>query len=176
MTDISLSKIEKMIYLMRGQRVMLDSDLAQLYGVETKVFNQAIKRNLGRFPDDFMFACNSSELEDLRSQFVTSNPLSAWKYKRWTLPMVFTESGIAMLSSVLNSDRAIQVNISIIRTFVKLRSFLAMENSTSSRVDTLEKNTTKLFKIVFERMDTLEEIITPKISPNRKKIGLKNEK
>jgi hypothetical protein len=87
--------------------------------------------------------------------------------------MVFTESGVAMLSTVINSEQAIQVNISIIRTFIKLRSFLAMENSQSERVEKLEKNTMKLFKIVFERMDTIEEVIIPKVTSNRKKIGLK---
>jgi hypothetical protein len=155
---------------------MLDSDLAELYGVETKVFNQAVRRNLERFPEDFMMRCDFKELEDLRSQFVTSNPASHWKHKRRTPPMLFTENGVAMLSSILNTPHAIQVNIAIIRVFVKLRSFLAMENSTNEKVVRLEKNATRLFKIVFERMDTLEEIIIPKLSPNRKKIGLKGEK
>lgn len=113
-------QIEKLIYVIRGQKVMLDSDLAELYGVETKVLNQAVKRNISRFPEDFMFECNSRGLDDLRSQFVTSNATNTWKYKRWTSPLVFTEVGIAMLSTVLKSERAIQVNISIMRTFIKL--------------------------------------------------------
>lgn len=165
--------IEKMIYFIRGQKVMMDSDLAELYGVETKRLIEQVKRNMSRFPEDFMFVCNSDELDDLRSQFATSNSPNTWKYKRWTNPMVFTESGIAMLSSILNSERAIQVNISIIRIFVKLRSFLVMENSSDKRIDQLEKNTNKLFKIVFERMDSLEEVVTPKIPQKRKRIGLK---
>lgn len=105
--NIQLEQIQNMIYVIRGQRVMLDSDLAQLYKVETKVLNQAVKRNLKRFPDDFMFQCNSSELESLRSQFVTSKEANVWNYKRRTSPMIFTENGVAMLSSVLKSDTAI---------------------------------------------------------------------
>jgi len=152
-----------MIYCIRDHKVMTDFYLAELYGVETKALNQAVKRNKDRFPEDFMFVCNIKDIDDLRSRFVTANHLTSWNYKRRTTPMVFTESGIAMLSTVLNSERAIQVNISIVRTFIKLRSFLAMENSTIERVDRLEKITQKTFKIVFEKMDRLEETIAPKI-------------
>ncbi len=176
MNELNLEKIEKMIYVIRGQKVMLDSDLAELYEVETKVLNQAVKRHNSRFPEDFMFICNSNTLKDLRSQIVTANHTSSWNYKRRSFPMLFTESGIAMLSSVLNSERAVQVNISIIRIFVKLRSFLSMENTSTERIDKIEKNTTKLFKIIFKRMDTLEDIIVPKLPPHRRKIGLKEEK
>lgn len=171
----SMKQIDKFIYTIRGQRVMLDSDLAELYNVELKVLLQAVRRNAERFPDDFMFECDSRELEHLRSQFVTANPLSHWNVKRRTLPNLFTEPGVAMLSSVLNSHQAIQVNISIIRTFIKLRSFLSMENSASHKVDELEKKTNKLFKIVFERMDSYDEAVTPKLPPHRKKIGLKRD-
>ena len=174
MGEMNLAKIEKMIYVIRGQKVMLDSDLAKLYEVENKRLLEQVKRNQERFPDDFMFECDSRELEDLRSQFATANPTSSWNYKRRNLPMLFTESGVAMLSTVLNSDRAIQVNISIIRIFVKLRSFVALESTTDKRLGILEKNTTKLFKVVFERLDTIEETIAPRLSPARKKIGLKN--
>ena len=172
---LSMKQIEKFIYTIRGQRVMLDSDLAELYGVELKVLLQAVRRNAVRFPEDFKFECDSSELELLRSQFVTANPLTYWNVKRRTLPFLFTEPGVAMLSSVLNSDQAIKVNISIIRTFIKLRSFLSMETTTSNKVDELEKKTNKLFKIVFERMDSYEEAVTPKLPPHRKKIGLKRD-
>lgn len=171
----SMKQIEKFIYTIRGQRVMLDSDLAELYGVEPKVLLQAVRRNRARFPEDFMFECDSRELEDLRSQFVTANVINPWNVKRRTLPFLFTEPGVAMLSSILNSERAIQVNISIIRTFIKLRSFLSMDNSSNQRVDELEKKTNKLFKIVFERMDSYEEAVTPKLPPLRKKIGLKRD-
>lgn len=122
-----------------------------------------------------MFQPNLDELADLRSQIATANPLSSRNYKRRTEPFLFTESGVAMLSSVLNSSHAISINISIVRVFVKLRSFLALENSSDEKVNKLEKRTNKLFKIVFERMDDLEEMMTPKLPPNRKKIGL-NEK
>ena len=154
---------------------MLDSDLAVLYGVETKVLNQAVKRNSGRFPLDFMFECEIDELVDLRSQFVTANRLSDWNFMRRRKPLVFTECGVAMLSSVLKSERAIQMNISIMRVFVKLRSFLAMETSQEDKLDKLEKNTNKLFKIVFERMDSISEIVEIKLPSKRKKIGLKDD-
>lgn len=167
--DFPIDQIQNMIYEIRGQRVMLDSDLAKLYGVETKVFNQSVKRNIRRFPDDFMFKLTTKEYEALRSQIVTSKE---GKGGRRYQPLVFTESGVAMLSGVLNSIRAIDVNIAIMRTFTKLRSFLAMENSVEGRVDKLEQGTHKLFKIVFERLDDIEEQITPKLPPNRRKIGL----
>ncbi|WPU63864.1 ORF6N domain-containing protein [Peredibacter starrii] len=170
-----MKQIEKFIYTIRGQRVMLDSDLAELYGVTNKRLSEQVRRNLSRFPSDFMFECDLSELDDLRSQFAAANPLSGWNTKRRTMPMLFTESGVAMLSTVLNSERAIQVNISIIRTFIKLRSFLSMESSASNKVDELERKTNKLFKIVFERMDSYEEAVTPKLPPHRKKIGLKRD-
>jgi hypothetical protein len=147
--DYSAKKIEAMIFIIRGIRVMLDSDLAKLYEVETKVLNQAVRRNLERFPEDFMFECNSSDLEYLRSQIVTANSPTHWNYKRRTMPMFFTENGVAMLSTVLNSNRALQVNIAIMRTFTRLRSFLAMESSIENRVCELKKETNQLFKIVF---------------------------
>lgn len=170
--SFSIETIEAMIYTIRSQKVMLDSDLAKLYGVETKVLNQAVKRNLKRFPDDFMFECDFSMLDDLRSQSVTSNRASAWNHKRRTPPMLFTENGVAMLSTVLKSERAIEVNIAIMRTFTRLRSFLSMGTLIKEEVSSLKKNTNQLFKIVFERLDTLEDQITPKLPTNRKKIGL----
>ena len=170
-----ITKIEAMIFTIRGQKVMLDSDLAELYGIETKRLIEQVKRNIYRFPLDFMFECTSGELDDLRSQIATSNAVSTWKHKRWSTPLVFTESGVAMLSSVLNSPQAIQVNIAIIRVFVKLRSFLVMEQASPDRIEKLEKNTTKLFKIVFERMDSIEEIVFPELPSKRKKIGIKKD-
>lgn len=170
----ALMKIEKMIYVIRGLRVMMDSDLAELYGVETKRLIEQVKRNKERFPEDFMFECTLVELRDMRSQIATSYDLSAWKDKRAYRPHFFTESGVAMLSSVLSSTEAIQINISIIRTFIKMRSFLAMDTS-STKVDDLENKTNKLFKIVFERMDQIEEQVAPKLTPPRRKIGLKEK-
>ena len=131
---------------------MLDSDLAKLYGVETKRLNEQVKRNLDRFPQDFMFECNSDELELLKSQFATSKSRSRWNYKRRKTPMVFTENGVAMLSSVLNSKQAVQVNISIMRIFTKLRSFLMLEKQSSKKINSFEKGTNQLFKVVFERL------------------------
>lgn len=167
-TDKEILQIENMIYVIRGQRVMLDSDLAKLYGVETKALNQAIKRNIDRFPADFMFALNQEEINHLRS---SKSQYGGARYA----PNVFTENGVAMLSSVLNSKTAIHINISIMRTFTKLRSFLAMESSLQERMGKLEQNSTRIFKIVLERLDTIDESLAPKLSPTRKKIGLKND-
>src|SRR3954469_2697466 len=119
MLAINEQVIAGKIYLVRNQKVMLDKDLAELYGVETKVLKQAVKRNLDRFPEDFMFEMNIKESENLRSQFVTSS----WGGTRYQ-PFCFTEQGVAMLSSVLGSDRAIKVNIQIIRLFIKMRGLL----------------------------------------------------
>ncbi len=170
-----IDEIETMIYTIRGQRVMLDSDLAKLYGVETKRLNEQIKRNSDRFPSDFMIVPTISEL------CVQMSPISARGQNTTTkkvfkfTPNLFTENGVAMLSSILKSKQAIQVNITIMRTFTKLRSFLAMESS-PSRLEDLEegmKGTHKLFKVVFERLDSIENQIEPKLTVNRKKIGLK---
>lgn len=150
---------------------MFDSDLAELYGVLTKNLNKAVQRNLSRFPKDFMFQLTTEEMESLRFQIGTSK---SGRGGRRYLPFVFTEGGVAMLSSVLTSDEAARVNISIIRTFIKLRSFLAMENSLSERVSELEQGTNKLFKIVFERLDAIEQGPIPSLKPGRKKIGLKS--
>lgn len=168
MDVVTIDGIEKIIYLIRGQKVMLDSDLAKLYEVSTKVFNQAIKRNLERFPEDFMFQLTDTEFAELKSHTGGTENYGGRRY----LPMVFTECGVAMLSSVLTSERAAQVNISIMRTFIKLRSFLAMESNSAEQVSKLEKNTNQLFRIVFERLDNLEEGL-PSHPKDRKKIGLK---
>ncbi len=166
---VDISKIERMIYIIRGQRVMMDSDLAELYSVETKALKRAVKRNLDRFPSDFMFELTKKELQNWRYQFGTSN---REKMGLRIPPFAFTEQGVAMLSSVLRSERAIQVNISIMRIFTKLRSFLMLEKDLRNKMDKLEKDTNRMFKVVFERLDEYDEMITPKLSPNRKKIGL----
>lgn len=164
-------EIQNMIYVIRGQRVMLDSDLAKLYEVETKALNQAVKRNFDRFPSDFVFQLGESEASILRSQFVTAkiDP------KRRFSPYVFTENGVAMLSTVLRSKTAIHVNISIMRIFTKLRSFHALESNLAIEVKELKDNSNHLFKIVFERLDSIEEDLTPKLPSNRKKIGIRSE-
>lgn len=169
-------KIETMIYTIRGQRVMLDSDLAKLYGVETKRLKEQVKRNIDRFPSDFLIEPNLSELADLRSQIATLDQVSSENYVFKHAPYLFTENGVAMLSSILQSKEAIQVNISIMRTFTKLRSFLAMASSSNEEVGQFKKNTNQLFKIVFERLDNLDDQITPKLPANRKKIGLKQDR
>ncbi len=171
-----LSKIEKMIYVIRGQKVMLDSDLAELYAVETKALTRQVRRNLTRFPEDFLINPDSNGLEELRRQFGTTNTSTAWNHMRRTPPMLFTENGVAMLSSILNSEQAIQVNIAIMRTFTKLRSFLMFEKGLGDRMDKLEGNTNMMFKIVFERLDDYQEQVTPVLPPNRKKIGIANKK
>lgn len=175
MTEINLSKIEKMIYVVRGAKVMLDSDLAELYGIETKNLNKAVKRNLSRFPEDFIFKLDSSELASLRFQNGTAN----WDYKRRFNPYVFTENGVAMLSGILNSERAISVNISIMRTFTKIRSMIHNDEIIAKRIKELEKGTDQLFKVVFDRLDTFDHEISklkrelPILPPKRKKIGIK---
>lgn len=175
MCDVTLSKIENMIYVIRGLKVMLDSDLAELYGVETKNLNKAVQRNISRFPEDFMFQLNSKDLENLRFQIGTANSLN----KKRFLPYVFTENGVAMLSGILNSERAISVNISIMRTFTKMRAILLNDEILSKRMQELEKGTNKVFRLVFERLDLVDEEILelksekPVLPAKRKKIGLK---
>ena len=168
-----LTKIETMIYLIRGQKVMFDADLAELYGVLTKNLLKAVKRNKERFPEDFIFQLSKEEFVDFYKQNETSHKGHGG---RRTLPFAFTEAGVAMLSGVLTSDRAAQVNVSIMRTFIMLRSFLAIENSLPEKVSKLEQGTNKLFKVVFERLDNLEEQIEPKLDPHRRKIGIEINK
>ena len=127
-------QLQKLIYEIRGQKIMIDRDLAVLYGVELKVMNQAVKRNIRRFPSDFMFQITAEEWKNLRSQIVTFNK-DTRKYK----PYAFTEQGVSMLSSVLNSERAIEVNINIMRAFVKLRHYVLTKNDTNEQIAELRK-------------------------------------
>jgi hypothetical protein len=150
--------IERRILLLRGKKVMLDRDLAFLYGVETKALNQAVKRNCKRFPQDFMFQLTKSEFEDWKSQFVTSN--SERRGLRKT-PFAFTEQGVAMLSSVLKSDKAIEVNIQIMRTFTKLRELMLTHKDLHQRIDALEKKYDKKFRNIFEVIKQLIELPPP---------------
>jgi len=167
--EIQLDQIQNMIYVIRGQRVMLDSDLAKLYGVETKRINEQVKRNLERFPGDFMFNLTSDEYEILRSQIATSSSKHGGRRNQ---PLVLTENGVAMLSTVLNSKKAIQVNIAIMRIFTKLRSFLVLEKELVNRMGDLEKNTAEVFKVVFEKLDVLDQQL-PSQRKDRPKITLK---
>lgn len=156
-------RIESKIYFLRGRKVMSDHDLAVLYGVDTRSLNQAVKRNSERFPEDFMFQLTLDEANLLTSQFVMSKRGKGGSY--W-LPYVFTEQGIAMLSSVLRSRQAIQVNIQIIRTFTKLRELLADHESLRLKLEDLERRYDSQFKIVFDalrRMFTEEDEQKPEI-------------
>ncbi len=147
---VPAERIAEKIHVFRGRKVMFDRDLADLYGVSTKVLNQAVKRHAERFPEDFMFKLHQDELKNLKSQFVTSS----WGGLR-KLPLAFTEQGVAMLSSVLNSPRAILVNIQIIRTFTKLREFLAENADLRLKLEVLEQRYDKQFKIVFDAIRQL---------------------
>jgi hypothetical protein len=153
--------IEQKILLIRGQKVMLDSVLATLYGVTTKRLNEQVRRNLRRFPADFMYQLSKEEFESLRSHFATS---SSWGGRR-TRPYVFTEQGIAMLSSILNSDRAIDANIQIMRTFVKLREMIASHKDLARKLEELEKKYEGQFQIVFE---AIRQLIAVEEKPKRK--------
>jgi hypothetical protein len=158
---VPMERIERAILVLRGHRVLLDSDLALLYEVEVKALNQAVKRNIERFPPDFMFQLTVDETEILRSQIVTS---SSWGGRRY-LPYAFTEQGVAMLSSVLRSPRAVQVNIEIMRAFVKLRQMLQQDTALARKLTALEKKYDAQFKMVF---DAIRELMTPPAKPKRR--------
>jgi hypothetical protein len=169
---IPVERIERSILLIRGQKVMLDRDLAHLYGVTTKVLNQAVKRHADRFPEDFMFQLTMEEARiwwtevrggGLRSQIVTLKRGQHIKYR----PYAFTEHGILMLSSVLNSERAIKVNIEIMRAFVRLRRILASHAELARKLDALEKKYDAQFSIVF---DAIRELMRP-LESKRRPIG-----
>jgi len=162
---IPVERIESAIFLIRGQKVMLDQDLADLYSVATRVLVQAVKRNIERFPSDFMFRLTDQEFKDLRSQSVIS---STWGGRRYP-PYAFTEQGVAMLSSVLKSQRAIQANIEIMRGFVRLRRMLAESAELARRLDELEKKYDAQFKLVFE---AIRELMAPPESP-KDRIGFR---
>jgi hypothetical protein len=171
---ISPSFIERRIYLIRGHKVMFDSDLAELYGVETKALNRAVRRNKDRFPDDFMFQLTKEEGERLRFQIGASSlesqyaiASSGWGGRRY-LPYVFTEQGVAMLSSVLNSKRAVHVNITIMRTFVQLREILATHKDLAQKLEALEKKYDRQFKVVF---DAIRQLMKPENPPKERRIG-----
>ena len=157
------ARIERAILMIRGEKVMLDQDLAELYEVETKVLVQAMKRNIDRFPEDFMFQLTTDEFTDLRSQIVTSS----WGGRR-TAPYAFTEQGVAMLSSVLRSSRAVKVNVEIIRAFVRLRRMLESHADLARKLETLERKYDRQFKVVF---DAIREIMNSDVPPKRRQIG-----
>ena len=159
---ITVGEIEKRIYFIRGVKVMLDRDLAELYEVETRVLNQAVRRHIKRFPEDFMFQLTKTEFNNLISQIV----ISSWGGVR-KMPPAFTEQGVAMLSGILNSDRAIEVNIQIMRAFVKLRHMILGNDELKRELDELRKQTDERFQIVFAILDKL----VPEDEESKRKIG-----
>jgi ORF6N domain len=160
---VPLERIEKTIFFLRGHKVMLSTHLAELYEVEPRALVQAVKRNIERFPPDFMFQLSKVEFGNLKSQIVTSN----WGGLRRAAPYAFTEQGVAMLSSVLNSRRAVQVNIEIMRAFVRLRELMATHKDLVRRLNGMEKKYDAQFRVVF---DAIRELMTPP-QPNKRKIG-----
>ncbi|MBI4425225.1 MAG: ORF6N domain-containing protein [Elusimicrobia bacterium] len=161
MKDLIITgEISRRILVIRGHKVMLDADLAQLYGVPTGRLNEQVRRNTSRFPNDFMFQLTAKEADNLKSHFATSS--SGWGGRR-KLPLVFTQEGVAMLSGILNSKRAVQVNIEIMRAFVHLRQIVASNKDLARRLDELEAKYDAQFKIVFREIrEQLEPPATPK--------------
>jgi hypothetical protein len=160
---IPRERIEQRIYLLRGEKIMLSMDLALLYEVEPRALVRAVKRNIDRFPKDFMFQLTRNEFRNLKSQFV----ISSWGGSRRARPFAFTEQGVAMLSSVLKSKRAIRVNIAIMRAFVKLRKLLASNENLARKLSMLEKKYDAQFKVVF---GAIRELMIPP-EPKRRPIG-----
>ena len=162
-SQIQPEQIEQVVLLIRGQRVMLDRDLAALYGVETKSLNKAVQRNLERFPDDFMFQLTPEEAEALRFQFGTLKRGQHVKY----LPRVFTQEGVAMLSSVLRSPRAVQVNIAIMRVFVRLREALALHKELARKLAELERKIEGHDTGIRTLFDAIRQLTAPPAKPRR---------
>lgn len=162
-TVIPIERIASRIFLIRGQKVMLDSDLADLYHVEIRALVQAVKRNSDRFPADFAFQLSRQEFTALRSQIVTLKPAGRGQHRKYP-PYAFTEHGVAMLSSVLRSKRAVQVNIAIVRTFVKLRQLLASHRELARKIEEHDQQIAILF-------DTVQKLLTPPNPPKKNPIG-----
>jgi len=163
---IPIERIARAIVLIHGQKVMLDADLAELYGVETKALNRAVKRNIGRFPGDFMFQLTTEEAERLRYQIGTLKT-GRGRHRKYR-SYAFTEQGIAMLSSVLHSERAVRVNIEIMRAFVQLRQMLSSHADLARKLAALEKKYDAQFKVVF---DAIRELTAPPEPPSKRRIG-----
>ena len=157
---ILIENITSKIFMIRGLKVMIDRDLAELYGVETKQLKRAVRRNIDRFPTDFMFELINDEIENLRCQIGTSS----WGGSRY-VPMAFTEQGVAMLSTVLNSKRAIQVNIQIIRTFTRLRQMMTGHEELKNKIEKMEEKYDEQFRIVFE---AIKQLLKEDDQPKRK--------
>jgi phage regulator Rha-like protein len=181
MTDlISTEVIATKILIIRGKRVMLDRDLAKLYGVKVKRLNEQVKRNIKRFPGDFMFQLSWEEAESLRSQFATLNKSSARASRRGKhvkyLPYVFTEHGVAMLSSVLNSERAIQVNILIMRAFTKIREILLTHKELAAKIEALEKKYAEHDQTIKAIFEAIKELLEPPPVKPKPPIGFRSQR
>lgn len=163
--------IESKIYLLRGKKVMLDRDLATLYGVETRTLNQAVRRNINRFPEDFMFQLTMEEMENWKSQIVISNKEKMGLRKR---PYAFTENGVAMLSSVLSSERAVEVNIQIMRTFTRLREMILTHKELAHKLAQLERKIGKHDDEIKTIFNAIRQLMVPP-EPKRRKIGFRRE-
>jgi len=173
---MQIQNIQQKIHEIRGMKVMLDFDLAALYETETKILKQAVKRNINRFPIDFMFELSKSEYDSLRSQFVTLENPGRGQHSKY-LPFAFTEQGIAMLSSVLNSSTAIEVNIAIIRTFVFLRQYALTHHDLTEQLKKLEAKYDKQFNDIYEALNYLLEKDKEQPSPEKRElIGFKQKK
>ena len=186
---VPVERIEKSILLLRGQKVMLDADLAVLYGVSVGRLNEAVNRNLERFPRDFMFPLTRQEVANLRSQFATSRSqqraekevtnlmfhfgTSRWGGRRYT-PRAFTEQGVAMLSSVLNSKRAVQVNIEIMRAFIRLRQILASHKELAQKLEQLERKVSSHDVHIQSLFEAIRQLMAP-VEPSRRRIGFQEE-
>ena len=166
---VPVERLARQIYLMRGQKVMLDRDLAELYGVTTGRLNEAVGRNRDRFPEDFMFQLDAEEFKDWRSQFAISNPSLKMGARR--RPYAFTEQGVAMLSSVLKSDRAVQMNILIIRAFVKLRELLATHKDLAARMEKLEATQVRHASVIELLAQEIDNMKALPPEPKKKRIG-----
>ena len=162
-TEVALAQVERHIYTVRGQRVMLSVDIAELYGVEPRVLVQAVKRNPERFPSDFMFQLSGEEFSNLKSQIV----ISSWGGSRAN-PYAFTEQGVAMLSSVLRSERAVQVNIAVMRAFVNLRGLLTQDSDLARRILHLEEKYDRQFAAVFDAIRQMIEAPAAPEPPERR--------
>jgi ORF6N domain len=165
---VPVESIERRIYLIRGQKVMLDADLAELYHVATKRLNEQVRRNLSRFQDDFAFQLTADEATNLKSQFATSS----WGGRR-TPPYAFTEHGVAMLSSVLKSGRAVQMSILIIRAFVKMRELFASHKSPAARVEKLETSQKRHASVINILAKEIEDLKRPPPEPPKRRIGFR---
>lgn len=186
LVNVSETTIEGMVLLLRGERVILDSDLAELYGVETKVLNQAVKRNIERFPDDFLFQLTWEEARYLKSLPVTSNrqagrdsrSQSVTLKKGWNLkyrPRVFTEHGAIMAANVLNSPRAVQASVFVVRVFVRLRRLLVGNKELATRLDELERKLRGHDRQIIALVDAIRQLMAPPPNPSREPIGFASE-